>query len=41
MRVQDLLFNYLELTLGFGAKEQAQVMVLLGLCALLVQVRSM
>lgn len=38
--VQDLLFNYLELTLGFGAREQAQVIVLLGLSALLVQARA-
>jgi hypothetical protein len=36
--LQDLLFNYLMLTLNFTAASNAIVMVLLGICGLLVQV---
>lgn len=38
--VQDILFNYLQLTLGFGAADNARIIVVVGLGGLLVQVCS-
>jgi hypothetical protein len=37
--LQDILFNYLDLTLSFGAADNARVIVVLGISALLVQAR--
>ena len=37
--VEDILFNYLNLTLGFDASDNARVLILLGVGAVLVQVR--
>lgn len=36
--IQDLLFNYLIITMGFGASENAGILMAIGLCGLAVQV---
>lgn len=35
--IQDLLFNYLIITMGFGASQNANVLMVLGISSLLVQ----
>lgn len=36
--IQDLLFNYLIITMGFGASDNARILMTIGLCGLAVQV---
>lgn len=36
--IQDLLFNYLIITMGFGASDNAGILIAIGLCGLAVQV---
>lgn len=38
--IQDLLFNYLIVTMGFGASDNSTVLIAIGLCALAVQVQG-
>lgn len=36
--IQDLLFNYLIITMGFGASDNARILVTIGVCGLAIQV---